>query len=74
MSAICKICGGVTQRGNNSFYCDKCRKVWQSKGAKVYQLGADKHNVAWVRNNTLISAVINGERVEVFYVRKEVIE
>lgn len=75
MSAICRVCGKpIENKKNNAFYHDKCQQVITDKSAKRYQLGKDKHNVAWVRHNQLVSAVINGERVEVFYVLKEVIE
>lgn len=75
MSALCKFCHEpILNKGNNAFYHDKCQKVIIDKSAKRYQLGRNKMNVAWVRHNQLVSAVVNGERVEVFYVAKEVIE
>lgn len=74
MSAICRVCGGVTQRGNNSFYCDRCREVWKNKGAKRYQLGTNKKNCVWIRNNTIVRVIIEGKDVEPIYVLKEIIE
>ena len=74
MSAECRICHKIIpNKGNHAFYCDACAEVWRTQGAKRYRLGNSK-NCVWVRNNTIIRAVIEGKDVEPIYVSKEIIE